>query len=64
MNNLCEEVLIIYNGHFFPKKRSKNVQINHFVKTAFFLERQLLLTKLQIVRYFSFKLLILYCCCI
>ena len=29
------------------------MQINHFVKTATFLERQLLLTKLQIVGYFS-----------
>ena len=59
MSNLCEEVLIIYNGHFFsPKKRAKNVQINHFVKTATFLERQLQTIKLQIVGYFSFKLFI------
>ena len=59
MRNLCEEVLIIYNRHFFlQKKLAKNVQSNHFVKTATFLERQFLLTKLQIVGYFSFKLLI------
>ena len=44
MSNLCEELLITYNGHFFPQKWAKNVQINHFVKTATFLERQLLLT--------------------
>ena len=34
------------------------MQINHFVKTATFLERHLLLTKLQIVGYFSVKLFI------
>ena len=34
---------------FYPRKWAKNVQINCFVKTATFLERQLLLTQLQIV---------------
>ena len=46
---------------FFPKKWAKNVQINHIVNTANFLECQLLLTKLQIVGYFYFKLFVLYC---
>ena len=59
MINLCAEVLIIYNGQFFSQKsEQKNVQINHFLKRATLLERQLLLTKLQIVGYFSFKLFI------
>ena len=60
MSNLCEEVLIIHNGNFFPKKVSKkNVRINLFVKTATFLERQLTLTKLQIVGY-SFDIVVVF----
>ena len=38
---------------------SKKVQINHFVKTATFLERQILPTKLQIVGYFFVHLVLL-----
>ena len=58
MSNLCEEELIIYNGHFFSKKGGKKCANQSFCKNIHFLERQLLLTKLQMVGYFSFKLFI------
>ena len=59
MSNLCEELLIIYIGHFFPIKVSKKCANNHFAKTATFLERQLLLTKLQIVGYSVIHLILM-----
>ena len=55
MSNLCEEVLIIYNGHFFSKKVSKKCANQSFCNVVFckyvvfcnhFLERQLLLTQI------------------
>ena len=36
MSNLCKEVLIIYNGHFFPKKVSKKCANQSYCKYSEF----------------------------
>ena len=36
MSNLCEEVLIIYNGYFFSKKVSKKCANQSFCKNSHF----------------------------